>query len=241
MGYRERIYSRYQATHIKAGQAPTADSFAYEARVFAKVFGPLLPQDKAAAVFEAGCGSGAFLWYLQQAGYGGSQGMDQDPEHVAAAERLGVKGVSTGDAFAHLSANPGRYDCVAAIDVLEHFTKDELFGVIDSVRQALKPGGVFIWRAPNADGLCPGRIRYGDLTHELAFTKDSAWQLMRAAGFSDIAVLPEEPVATGARSLLRVLLWNLFKPLARLYLFAESYAQGALLTPNLIVRARREG
>jgi 2-polyprenyl-3-methyl-5-hydroxy-6-metoxy-1,4-benzoquinol methylase len=241
MNYREHLYSRYRATHLKAQKLPTAESFDYEARVYRKIFGTLLPADKSAAIFELGCGCGSFLHYLQKEGYRGAEGIDQDPEHIKTASTLGVRGASAGDALEHLGRNAGRYDCVVAIDVIEHFTKDELFGILDTIRGALKPGGLFIWRAPNADGPFAGRIRYGDLTHELAFTKDSAWQLMRAAGFGNVAVLPEEPVATGARSLLRVLLWGLFKPLAKLYLFAESYAhQGALLTPNLIVCAHKE-
>src|SRR5262249_35848822 len=156
--------------------------------------GPLLPADGKSAIFELGCGSGGFLYFLKGAGYSNVSGMDFDPEHVAAAKKAGVENVSAGDAVAHLSAHAGRYDRVVAIDALEHFRKDELFGVVDAVKGALKPGGVFIWRAPNAGGPFGARVRYGDLTHELAFTKESAWQLMKAAGFEDVRVSAEEPV-----------------------------------------------
>jgi 2-polyprenyl-3-methyl-5-hydroxy-6-metoxy-1,4-benzoquinol methylase len=234
--YRERLYGSYKATHIRAQAVSDLD---YEARVHAKVFGPLLPGDRAARVFELGCGSGGFLYFLQKAGYTDVSGMDFDPEHVAAAKKAGVASVAAGDAVEHLNAHEARYDCVVAIDALEHFRKDELFGVVDAVARALKPGGVFLWRAPNADGPFGMRVRYGDLTHELAFTKSSAWQLMKAAGFEDAAIMPEGPVVTGARSLLRWLLWQPLSALMRVYLFAESYAQDSLLTANLIVRARK--
>ena len=47
-------------------------------------------------------------------------------------------------------------------------------------------------------------------------------------------------VGSGDGSLLRAILWAFFKALARLYLFAESYAQNdVLLTANMIVRGRR--
>ncbi len=237
-GYRERIYARYRETHPNAAP-PTAAGFAYEARVHEKTFGRLLPADRKAKIFEIGCGAGSFLNYLRGAGYRDASGMDQDEGQIAAAGKMGVAGASLGDGFAHLARTPAAYDCVIAIDVVEHLTKDELFGRLDAVLAALKPGGTFIWRAPNADGPFFGRVRYGDLTHELAFTKDSARQLMAVAGFTDVEVFPEEPVVTGARSLLRAALWKLFALKARLYLFAESYAQDSLLTANLIARARK--
>ncbi|MBI5630343.1 MAG: class I SAM-dependent methyltransferase [Elusimicrobia bacterium] len=240
MDYRERIYSRYRSTHIKDVSPLTLEGLRYEARVFRKVFGPLLPSDKNAAIFELGCGSGSFLYFLGESGYKNVAGLEQDPEHVVAARRFGVAEAACGDALKHLSGVRERYDCVIAIDVVEHFKKEELFGLLDSVMGALKPGGVFVWRAPNADGLFAGRLRYGDLTHEISFTKSSAWQLMAAADFADVEISPEEPVVTGVRSAARVILWNLFKIALKAYLFAESYAHGeCLLTPNLIVRGRK--
>lgn len=241
MDYRKRIYERYSEVHLHAaGHPPSLDDFRYQARVFGKTFGSLLPTDKSAAVFDMGCGNGAFVRFLREEGYANATGMDQDAAAISVASGLGVSGVSAGDALEHLRGVEGRYDCVVALDVVEHFRKDELFGLSDAVLRALKPGGVFLWRAPNGDGPFAGRVRYGDLTHELAFTKGSAWQWMRAAGFSDVECRPEEIAVTGLRSLLRAALWALFKPVIRLYLFAESYAQAdAVLTANLIVRARK--
>jgi len=238
--YRARVYARYSQTHIQSKNPPTAASIAYDAVCFGKVFGPLLPPDKKASIFEVGCGSGSFLLFLQQAGYAGASGMDQDAGHIEAARGFGVKGASLGDARAHLAATHSAYDCIVAIDVIEHFTKGELFGFLDDVTAALKPGGVFLWRSPNADGPFSGRLRWGDLTHELSFTRASAWQLMSAAGFTDILIRADEPVVTGLRSLLRAALWQVCKAAAKLYLFVESYAhEGALLSANLIVRARK--
>ena len=237
--FRERLYAQYRRTHPAGAAAPSQASLRYDAKIYRRTFGPLLPHDRDAAVFDAGCGAGTFLHYLQHSGYAKSEGMDRDPEQAEAARKLGLK-ASAGDAFAHLASRPGAYDCVVAIDVLEHLTKGELFDALDAVRGALKPGGVFVWRAPNADGPFAGRIRYGDLTHELAFTAGSARQLMAAAGFDEVGVSPEGPVVTGLRSLVRAVLWTGFRAAARLYLFAESMAhRDCILTANLIVRARR--
>jgi SAM-dependent methyltransferase len=241
MDYRQRIYGRYSASHLhNAAKPPTSEEFDYQARVYRKTFGPHLPEDRSAAVFDMGCGNGAFVAFLRREGYRAATGMDQDADSIATAKRLGVEGASAGDALRHLKSVESRYDCIVAIDIVEHFRKDELFDLTDAVSRALKPGGVFLWRAPNADGPFAGRIRYGDLTHEVAFTKGSAFQLMRCAGFSEVETFAEEPVVTGARSLVRAVLWTLLKLPVRLYLFAESYAQDdCLLTANLIVRARK--
>ncbi len=238
--YRARLYAHYAENHMAAAANPaTVESMAYDAKVFRRRFGPLLPPDRQAAVFEVGAGAGSFLKFLAEEGYVHAEGLEQDAVQVAMGARLGVVNLRQGDAREKLAASKSAFDCVVAIDVIEHLRKDELFGFLDDARRALKPGGVLLWRAPNADGPFFGRMRYGDLTHENAFTRHSAWQLMRAAGFVDVEVAAEEPIVTGARSALRFLLWKLCSAAARVYLFAESYESGSLLTANLIVRARK--
>lgn len=236
--YREILRKDYSLTHAAAARPLTREDMSYQARVFHKTFGSLLPAERSATIFEAGCGSGSFLHYLQSEGYDAS-GMDFDSSSVAQATALGIKNATTGDAFTFLKGKSIAFDVIVAIDVLEHLTKDELFAALAAVRGALKPGGVLIWRAPNAESLSFGRIRYGDLTHELAFTRHSAAQAMAASGFTTTTILGEGPVVTGARSLLRALLWAAFKPAVRLYLYAESCEISPLLEPNLIVAARK--
>jgi cyclopropane fatty-acyl-phospholipid synthase-like methyltransferase len=57
------------------------------------------------------------------------------------------------------------------MDVIEHLTRQELFDLLDSVYRVLAPGGVCLVHVPNAEGLYGMRIRYGDFTHELAFSE----------------------------------------------------------------------
>ena len=237
--YREVLRRRYSETHAAAANPPTPESLRYSDRLYRRTFGPLLPPDRGAAIFELGCGTGTFLHYLAGEGYAKTVGVDSDPGSVETAKRLGAKGAELGDALERLSREAGAYDAVVAIDVLEHFRKDELFPVLRAVRGALKPGGVLIYRVPNAEGPFFGRLRYGDLTHENAFTRHSARQLMAAAGFEGVVCLGEKPVVTGARSLLRAVLWPVVALLARVYLYAESCETAPILEPNLVVAARR--
>jgi len=238
--YREVLRRRYSEFHAQAAaNPPSAELFAYYDRVYRLTFGPLLPADRNAAVFELGCVTGSFLHYLRSAGYRNVTGVDSDESSIAAAKKLGVEGAEAGDAYERLSREKGSYDAVVAIDVLEHFRKDELFPLLRAMHGALRPGGVVIWRVPNAAGPFFGRIRYGDLTHENAFTRLSAHQALTAAGFDSVESRGEKPVVTGARSLLRAALWAGIVLLARVYLFAESFETAPILEPNLLVRARR--
>ncbi|MBI4677630.1 MAG: class I SAM-dependent methyltransferase [Elusimicrobia bacterium] len=237
--YRARIYRGYSRTH--AAGAKRADPLPDQARWFEAQFGPLLPKDKSAKILELGCGAGAFLWFLKQRGHSDVMGVDQDREHAEQAQGLGLEGASHGDALEFLKGHPRRFDCIVAIDFLEHFRKDELFPLLDLMAAALKgaPGeATVLGRAPNADGIAWGRIRCGDLTHELAFTAGSLRQLFLSAGFSRVEAFPEEPVVTGLKSGLRWLLWQPMKLCLKLYLFAESYGHAdARLTPNILFRA----
>jgi SAM-dependent methyltransferase len=67
----------------------------------------------------------------------------------------------------------GSLDAVIAFDVLEHFGRDELIPLVDAVHRVLRPGGRWIIHVPNGESPFFGSIRYGDLTHELAFTRQS--------------------------------------------------------------------
>ncbi len=240
--YRERLYRDYSRTHGAA--APDATAADPDPRVLESHFGRFLPEDRGARILELGCGAGAFLRFLRARGHRAIEGVERDEGSLAAARARGTVEAVRGDAVEALRARPGSCACVVAVDFLEHFRKDELFPLLDLVAAALVPGpdSAFVGRVPNADGVAWGRVRYGDLTHELAFTANSLRQALRAAGFDAIEVRAEEPVVTGARSLLRWLLWKPLRAALRLSLFAESYAhEGALLTPNLIFRARRTG
>lgn len=203
-----------------------------------KLYAPLLPRDKKARILDIGCGRGYFLLALRDLGYTDIHGVELNPNSAELWKRLDLS-VACEDAASFLRRNQGGFDCIIATKFLEHFKKDELFELLDLIREALRPGGLLIGQVPNANCFGFGKIRYCDPTHEMAFTPDALWHILNTTGFKEVAFYPEGPVVTGARSLLRWLIWHgLFTPLARLYLFAESYShQAPILTLNLIFRA----
>lgn len=187
-----------------------------------------------------GCGSGSFLHFLRAEGYRRAHGIDVAPEQVAAARALGIEDVEIADALPYLSAHPAAYDLVVALDVIEHFTKDEVLLFLDRVHQALRPGGSLLLRTPNADSPFHSWIRYADFTHEVTFTPISMRQVLRATGFADIEVVPLEPYVHGPASAVRWLLWKILKQGIRLYLLVEQGVPGSgVFTANLCAVGRR--
>jgi SAM-dependent methyltransferase len=239
MRYRQRIYGDY----VKAASAPLApDSVAgLEGRrpVLARFIADHFPPNRDARILEVGCGHGVLLHFARDAGYTNMSGVDGSPAQVEAARKLGIGGIRQADLLAALAAEPeASFDAVVAYDVIEHLTKDELVDMTDAVRRVLKPGGRWLVHAPN--GLSPfaGVMRYGDLTHEQAFTPESLTQLFLASGFRDASFHEDPPAVRGLKSAIRGLLWRVVRAVMRFALVVETgMPEYRVLTMNLIAVA----
>lgn len=238
--YRTRIYGRYVEA---AGATPLVvdrDSLRPRAAYLDRLVRRHFPAARDAAIFDVGCGHGAVLDAAQRAGYRNLAGVDASPQQVEAARRLGIPGVRQGDLLQALGElAPGSHDLVIAFDVLEHFTKDETLGFVDAVLRVLRPGGRWLIHVPNGESPFAGRIRYGDFTHEQAFTRGSLTQLLLACGFERVACYEDAPIAHGLRSAVRSVLWRFIRLGLRLYLAAETGDSGrdAIFSQNLLAVA----
>jgi predicted TPR repeat methyltransferase len=167
-------------------------------------------------------------------------GVDNSPEHVKAARKLGLTNVHCGDLREFLQKHPEEFDCITALDVLKHFPKEEVLPLLDTTYQALKQGGAFIMQVPIGGGLFYGVIRYGDFTHSLAFTKESIAQVLAATGFTDVQVYPTGLIIHGLLSRGRWVLWQTLRFLLQLGLAAETGSfRGRILAQNLIAVAQK--
>ncbi|MBI3452124.1 MAG: class I SAM-dependent methyltransferase [Rhodospirillales bacterium] len=237
--YRQRIYGDYVRAATTPIAPPTRAGLEPRRHHLRKLIADYFPSDRKAAIVDLGCGHGALLHFAAAAGYVNVTGVDASPAQVAAAETLGIKGVQQGDLFAALRAMAdASHDAVIAFDVIEHLTKDELIDLTDEVLRVLKPGGRWIVHVPNALSPFGGAIRYGDLTHELAFTPESLSQLFLSSGFASAIFHEDQPVAHGLKSLVRLALWKAIRQLLRFYLTVETgSAQTAVFTQNLFAVA----
>lgn len=239
--YKDIIYENYVNNHTQLlyGQETLAH-IEGQFPVWRYYFGQLLPPGKEAAVLDIGCGTGSFVYFLQNMGYTRAQGIDLSKGQIEAGYALGIENIQCADLHTFLADKKETYDCIVARDVLEHFTRQEIFEILFAVRAALRPGGCLILQSPNGEGIFYTSIFYGDFTHEMAFTQSSLQQICLNTGFSGVECLPAGPVPKGLISTVRWLFWQLIVLKNRFYKMVETGSSRGIFTQNLIAKAIRD-
>jgi len=221
--YRDRLYDRYVSSREGSLAPQSVAGFKSRKPYLTRLVRRYFPSDREATILDLGCGHGILIYFARLAGYRNTTGVDTSAEQVEEAKRLGIEGVVSGDVMETLRSLPdASQDAVIAIDVIEHMRKDEVLALADEVMRTLKPGGRWIIHAPNAVSPLFGMIRYGDYTHEQAFTPRSITQLLLTTGFRRVECFEDEPVPHGLKSFVRSCLWKLIKAGLSAYLLVES-------------------
>ncbi len=241
--YRERIYKDYaKLLKSKQGQEGqiSLESFKGRAPYLKKIIRDHFPQNKEANILELGCGHGAFIHFMRSMGYENIFGVDISSDQVIAAREMGIKGIMKGDLMGFLTTQSANsQDIVISFDVIEHFKKNELIPFIDEVHRVLRKSGMWIIHAPNGESPFFGRIRYGDFTHEQAFTRNSISQILLLSGFSDVQCFEDKPVVHGIKSAVRRLLWIGFRLIFLLFNASETgvWDRRSIFTQNFLTIA----
>lgn len=224
--YRARIYSSYTTEKTSFFLSYSKDDYSRDAVPQRRRLRGWLPADFGARCLDVACGAGQTLFMLKQAGYTDIVGVDISQEQVNAARRFWPQ-VLQADAIDYLRGHAGYYDFVTAYDVVEHFTKDELFEFLDALNCALRPGGRVILQTPNAESPWGMTTRYGDLTHELAFTADSLRHALSLAGFVSFEARECGPYVHGLKSAARTGIWKIIRWGLSLWNLAECGSTGS--------------
>jgi SAM-dependent methyltransferase len=231
--FRRELYRRYVST-FKSAVSTGADSSSVW---WDHKYLPLLADlDRAAPILEIGCGAGALLAYLERRGFSHATGIDISAEQVDLAQKRGVR-AEVADAFEVLAVAGGRLQAILAVDVLEHFSRDELVRLAPLLYTALRPGGRLLVQTANGAGLFPGQVIYGDLTHMTIFTPHTLAQLLRPAGFGAFTFYETGPIPVRLRGKLDVALWGVIKAVASTVRYVETGKRQAIWTENFICRA----
>ena len=175
--YRKKIYKHYSSNSGKNLAPQTIEGFKSRDPFFNNIIKNHFPKDKSISILEIGCGYGSFGYLIQSSGYENYIGVDGSEEQVSEAKRLGIN-IVLGNLVEYLqSLDDDSLDLIIAIDVIEHFKKEELSDLISDMYRVVKNEGRVITHQPNAESPFGSGIRYGDFTHELAFTKSPISQI----------------------------------------------------------------
>lgn len=199
-----------------------------------------LPQQLGACCVDIACGAGEMLYALKAAGYSNIEGIDISPEQVAQARTV-CASVGEGDAIAFLRARPRHYDLITALNVIEHFGKDEVFELLEVIHAALRPGGRLILQTPNAESPWGLTMRYGDLTHEICYSPRSLAQLLLVFGFEQYAARECCPHVHGPASFFRWVAWRCLAAGCLLWNLVEMGDAGERIYTRVFVASARRG
>ena len=209
LDYRRRILDRYTtAMHQISGPVSPASADRWGWR-FDHYLRGWLPDSKNVRIVDLGCGYGRLLRFFSKRGFNDLLGVDVSPEQVELARRMHSR-VEQADVLEFLADQSESFDLITAFDIIEHFHKDEVFQFLDACHRALKPGGRIILKTLNANNPSMS-LRYGDFTHEVAFTPKSLDAVMRQCRFSRLEMREMGPFMHNMRSTVRTLIWRLVK------------------------------
>jgi 2-polyprenyl-3-methyl-5-hydroxy-6-metoxy-1,4-benzoquinol methylase len=224
---RSAFYHKYATTHAGNYTVHTLPP------IFASQIRPHLPPP-GSSVLDLGCGQGALVRLLNDRGFV-ARGIDASSEQVALAQQIAPGAVEEADVFDFLAQPRSAFDAILAMDLLEHLTREEVLRVLAAVGSALRAGGVFIARMPNAGSPLGALYQFGDLTHETAFSPRSFRQVCAAAGLGDVHCFPCKPGVHGLKSMGRQLVLRLGHGMIKVLCVAETGSlRGHIVTANFI-------
>lgn len=240
--YRELLYNDYfnsqsgRTFHLDIEKKLSTDS-----NILSREILPLIPSDKNSALLDMGCGFGSLIYTLKKKGYTNLKGIDLSEGQVKVAHELGLTEIELQDLLPYLKNNKNTFDVITGIDIIEHFSKDELVEVLTCVKDALKPNGTAIFRTPNLDAPFATLFSNGDFTHENYINYSSANQLMLSMGFKNIQVLNSIMETQGFfKELFRKLTWAVMKTFIKLLIFSTARTTNAMVfSPNLIIKVTK--
>lgn len=241
MKYRETLYQNYHTN--QSGRASLTDAkslFEREKWRFSKEILPVtMGWSKDLKIIDMGCGSGSLVSLLNQSGFKNVIGIDLSKEQVELGKELGVENIVQADIIEYLNGQKTKMDVLFGMDIIEHFTKDELVELLTNIKLHMNNGGKVIFRTPNLDAPFSTVFANGDFTHENYLNLSSAEQLMLSIGFKSVKVHESNMDVKGfVKNSIRKGIWALLRFRLKLVLFATGRStRGLIFSPNLIIEA----
>ena len=130
--YRDAFYARQAQWHHYESPEHVRSLHETRSRYYEWFVRDWLPDDRDARILDVGCGSGQFLYFLRKKGYTQARGIDLDGQQIEIARALGLE-AEKASIFDYLGRFEGSFDFVAMLDIIEHFTREELFPLMEAI------------------------------------------------------------------------------------------------------------
>jgi len=211
--------------------------------------GVLEHESRSANILDIGCGQGLLVYALNRMGFENVEGIDLSEEQVDVARKMGLrcKGVDEQYISRLSESAPATFELIFLMDVLEHLNKEAQLRILTAACALLVEGGRLVVSVPNANSSFGLRWRYGDWTHETAFTEHSLEFVLLNSNFTSVTLMPYEFIRRPRLAFIprkSSLLWVLqrfFRSFRRLEAVAELGADGwrVPLSLNLLAQCTK--
>jgi 2-polyprenyl-3-methyl-5-hydroxy-6-metoxy-1,4-benzoquinol methylase len=146
-----------------------------------------LPSLPAQSILDIGCFGGTFLSLVPKERFSRQVGVDVVPEQIAfAVERWATayREFQAIESLSELLSMNESFDCITAIEVIEHLNAEEIRSLFEGIASRLRPGGKLVLTTPNYASAWPlvERIvnRVADVSYEQQhITKFTYWNFER--------------------------------------------------------------
>lgn len=237
--FRIQLYNKYRSTFKNFIELKSDHALKSEFVVFQKRYLHLLNHlSLDTSILDVGCGNGYVMQFLKDSGYLNVFGIDISNEQVEYSKSKGLE-VEVNNIFEFVKKSKKKFDVIFAMDIIEHFYKNELIELFEGLNSLLTENGILIIHTPNGDGIFPQHIIYGDLTHLTIFNPRSLEQILRLTNFEDISCFETGPTTKNLKGIIRLFFWNLIRFFYKTVKTIETGGAVNVLTQDFICIAKK--
>ena len=198
-----------------------------------------LPENKNSAIYEVGCGPGAFLLFLKRLGYTNVCGSDLSQNQVNLAVANGFNAKLADSILELESFPPETFDCLIGIDFIEHISKDDVMKFLKHASRVLRKNGTLILRMPNGDSPFVGRNLFNDITHQWAYTTVAIQALLIVSGFNKVSFADESQASVNCCRCVKIPLMKIAQCVFKFLTRMATREQIQYLSPSIFVFAQK--
>jgi 2-polyprenyl-3-methyl-5-hydroxy-6-metoxy-1,4-benzoquinol methylase len=190
------------------------------------------PINRNVKILDIGCGYGALLYFAQKLGYKNSFGFDISVSQVKISKKLKINNIILSSFENYFKNKKNKYDLIVMLDVIEHLEKKKIKLYLEKIKKFLTTNGRIIIHTNNAVSPFFGNVRYGDSTHQTAFTDNSLEKILRDSNFTLVNFVEDSPKVYNLISFFRFIIWSFFRFLINLIIFSETGKYKNIVSQN---------